>query len=197
MKKMVSKPVAHVLILSFLLFTTPFTFATESKADTCNLIGFVYAQDGVTPVQDAVAQVRNVFTGKTFKSTTTDKLGVFKFQGIDAGLYVMGITAKEGNYNVEKMLGIEANETAKVSISLGQEEQEEEECPRGESYVPEVQGECDEGYEWNPDTGRCECKKKKKAFFATPLGIGTIIVAAGAVGVVTYLLVKEDESPKK
>jgi len=200
-----SKPVAILLIFSFILFYSPHVLKAQGKSNG-NLIGFVYDKDGTTPLEGAVVEIRNVSTGAVHESSKTDKLGIFKIEGIDRGLYVVGLSLKEGDFNVENLIGIRAGETGKVSIALkpmiqeGADVKKDKRCPRGDWYIPEVEGECDEGYVWNPEKKRCECKKRKgfAAFFATPLGIALIIAATSATvyGVVT-LVTPAEESPFK
>lgn len=125
---------------------------------------------------------------------------------LQAVMQIWEMNVKDYEVMVENLIGIRANETAKVSIALkpmiqeGTDVKKDKRCPRGDWYIPEVEGECDEGYVWNPEKKRCECKKRRgfAAFFATPLGIALIIAATSATvyGVVT-LVTPAEESPFK
>jgi hypothetical protein len=122
-----------------------------------------------------------------------------EFEGVDEGLYLVGIRTEQGDFNIENLVGIKPNKTAKISFALRPQEQEgtaqktSDRCPKGEWYVPEVPGQCDENYKWNPETERCECKKRNLlAFFLTPLGAA--LVVASSAGVVAFGLQTSGES---
>ncbi|MFQ5722793.1 MAG: hypothetical protein ACE5GI_09915, partial [Candidatus Aminicenantales bacterium] len=106
------------------------------------------------------------------------------------------------NYNLDNLIGIKANKTAKVALALKPsalmtaQYTKEEECPRGKWYIPEVEGKCDSGYKWNPDKKRCECVKKKEgiyAFFLSNAGKAAIIAASVAI-VYTFVRLTEKEA---
>ena len=160
-----------------------------------NIVGYVYGPDNTTPVEGAVVRLKNVDTGSEYESAAADDRGMVVVEGVDKGLYMVGISTAGGDYNIGNLIGVRARRTAKVSFALrkgGQEEGEavgkgSKRCPRGDWYVPEIQGQCDDNYQWNPDTGRCECQKRNPlAFFLTPLG-AAVVVAASA-GVVAFSL---------
>ena len=112
-----------------------------------HLIGFVFAADGSTPVAGAVVVAKNVSTGALFQSTKTDGLGVFKVENLEAGIYALGVTSGQGNYNSQDLVGIKSDETAKITIALNTFERDaieaaqavaKEERERGESRVGRV-----------------------------------------------------------
>lgn len=170
----------------------------DSKAG--NLIGFVYGIDRITPVEGAVLMLRSVSTGVVYESTESDKLGVVKVEGIDEGLYIVGVSTKEMDYNLEGLIGIRAHRTSKVALLLEEGIQEadtttsDKKCPRGEWYVPETPDVCDEGYRWNAEKNRCECKKEDGffAFFVKSTG-GIAISAAAALGAILGVVSLSDE----
>ncbi len=103
------------LILMFLLGSL--------KAETIekgNIIGFIYTKDGTTPLEGAIIRVENISTRSTFESTISDKNGIFKIEGIEQGVYVLGVKTSEGEFNLEDVIGlkIRSNETAKMSLSV-------------------------------------------------------------------------------
>ena len=156
-KSLKLKGVFFLLIFSFLMFYSPYLINGKALAKG-NLIGFVYDKDGTTPLEGAIVKLKNVSTSSIYESSKADKLGVFKIEGIDEGLYVVGISSKEGSFNVENFIGIKANETAKVSFSL----------------EPQAQGE------------KANMPKMKKGnliskFFTSPLGLAVIGAASVAV----------------
>ena len=83
-----------------------------------NLIGFVFEKDGSTPVAGAVVVVRNVSTGAVTEGKVSDGLGVFRFSGLDAGLYALGVKSDKGSYNSQDFFGVTPEKTAKISIAL-------------------------------------------------------------------------------
>ena len=200
--------IAISLIFSFILFSTPYLLAGKDAREG-NLLGFVYTPDRTTPMEGAVLKLRNVSTGVVYESFGSDNLGVVRVEGIEEGLYIVGISIVDGDYNLENLIGIRAERTAKFSVALkpGVQEQTAEggekssECPRGEWYLPETAGVCDDGYEWDADNNRCECEKNKSffAFFATPVGIALISAFAigTTVGVVTLSEATTGNSPYK
>lgn len=161
------KSVFLLLIFSFLMFYLPHLINGKAVGKG-NLIGFVYDKDGTTPLEGAIVKLKNVSTGSIYESSKTSKLGVFKLEGIDEGLYVTGISSKEGYFNVESFIGIKANETAKVSFAL----------------KPQAKGE------------KANKPKRKKGidlalFFTSPIGFAVIAAASSAV---VYGVVKLTEA---
>ena len=105
------------LIFAVFLLYSPQVLKAQG-ASKGNLIGFVYGQDGTTPVAGAVVTVKNISNGKVFASNRSDFLGVFKVQGLDTGLYALGVTAVAGDFNSGELVGVAANETSKVAIAI-------------------------------------------------------------------------------
>ena len=85
-----------------------------------NVAGFIYAQDGSTPVEGAVIKLKNVSTEKFYQSEKSDDSGYFVVDGIERGIYLYGVITPEASFNSEGLVGfrIKENETAKMSISL-------------------------------------------------------------------------------
>ena len=166
-----SKAAAFILIASIIIFYSPH-YLTAQKAGKGNLIGFVFEKDGITPVEGAVVKLKNVSTGAVYESSQSDKLGILKTEGIDEGLYIVGISTKEGNFNVGNLIGIKTAETAKVSFALKTEGQEEEKAPK------------------RKPGGLAK-------FFLSPVGIAIIIAASSAIiyGVVKLSEKEPEASP--
>jgi hypothetical protein len=183
-----SKFVAIFLIISFAVFISPQVLKAEETGKG-SLVAFVYGPDNTTPIPGAVLKVRNVQTGAAYESLASGERGQVELQGLDEGLYIVGITTAQGDFNIDNLVGIRTDEAARLSFALRPQEQEgtaveqDERCPRGEWYVPEIAGKCDENYRWNPETERCECRKKRGplAFFLTPLGAAAILAASAGV----------------
>ena len=113
-------------IFTALLFCAlhPALRASEAAASTGSLIGFIYGQDATTPVSGAVITLKSIGTGSSFESAPTDSQGVFRMTALAAGVYAMGVTSPAGGFNASSMVGIKANETAKVSVALQPYEKE-------------------------------------------------------------------------
>ncbi len=88
------------------------------EAGRGNLVGFIYGQDGSTPVEGAVVVVKNLTTGLVTEGSRSDGIGVFKFQGLAAGLYALGVKSDKGSYNSQDFFGVMADKTSKISIAL-------------------------------------------------------------------------------
>jgi len=166
-----SKTAAIILIASIITFYSPH-YLSAQKVGKGNLIGFVFEKDGTTPVEGAVVKLKNVSTGAVYESSKSDKLGILKTEGIEEGLYIVGISTKEGNFNVGNLIGIKADETAKVSFAMKPEGQEEEKAPK------------------TKPGGLAK-------FFLSPVGIAIIIAASSAIiyGVVKLSEKEPEASP--
>jgi hypothetical protein len=121
------------VVFAFLLFHSPSILKSEEAAKG-NLIGFVYEEDGTTPLEGAVVKIKNISTGVIYESNKSDRFGVLKIMGLENGIYTCGVAAPEGDFNLEDLVGIGVrnNETAKMSISIARYE------PRLASTINEV-----------------------------------------------------------
>ncbi|MEE9361253.1 MAG: hypothetical protein V3U92_01495, partial [Cellulophaga sp.] len=116
-------------------------------------------------------------TVKVYESSKTDKLGTFKIEGIEEGLYSVGIITDEGEFYIESLIGIKANKTTLITLVL-------------RPYKVEV---------------RSETVKSDKApskflkFFTSPAGIAIIVATTGLVayGIIKLLEKEEEVSPFK
>lgn len=106
------------MVLVFSLFLTGSLSAFQAAGGKGNLVGFVFSNNGSTPLQGAVVRVRNVTSGTVYESGKTDTSGVFKFEGLTQGVYAVGVSSTDGSFNGADFIGVAAGETAKVSISL-------------------------------------------------------------------------------
>ncbi len=111
------KVVSIGLVLSFFLFTSPYILTAKS-GNKGNLIGFVFAEDGTTPLESAVVTILNVSDGNRYASSKTDGNGVFKLENLEKGIYILGVSTEEGDFNSNNLVGIEEARTGKVSIYL-------------------------------------------------------------------------------
>lgn len=128
------------------LVAAPLFLASQTSGKG-RLVGFVFGQDGSTPVAGAVVIARNVSTGALVQSSRSDNFGAFRVENLDAGIYSLGVSSAQGSYNSQDLVGIKADETAKISIALNTYERDaieaartvaREEKERGESRVGKV-----------------------------------------------------------
>ncbi len=105
------------LVAAILILYSPQVLKGQVPAKG-NLLGFVYGQDRTTPLPGAVIMVKNISSGKVYESAASDGLGVFKVQGLEIGLYALGVMSPDGSYNSTDLVGVAANETAKIAIAL-------------------------------------------------------------------------------
>ena len=146
---------------SFLFFTVFFLIGGASltlQAQTLekgNLLGYIFDRDGKTPVEGAVVIVKNVSSGAVYRADPTDKQGIFTIKGLSKGIYSFGVTTPAGDFNGNELIGIRANETEKMFVSLDPYEKQvqsavlgvlrEQQEKEGEARVGRVVG-------YNPDT---------------------------------------------
>lgn len=152
-KGVVSWGLAISLILSI-----SFPAILAQGSDKGNLIGFVFGQDGSTPVAGAVVVVKNVSTGAVTESGGSDDLGVFRVAGLEAGIYAVGVKSTAGNYNSQDFFGVAAQQTSKLTIALNPydtvsasaaEAVIKEQRDKGEAYIGKV-------VKYDPDTREAE-----------------------------------------
>ncbi len=109
-----------VLITLFLIIFCSAGFLMSESAGRGNIIGFIYSEDGTTPLEGAVIQVKNMSTGIIYDSSVSDEYGIFKVQGVESGIYMYGVKTPKGNFNSDGLVGVKVSEdeTAKMSVSL-------------------------------------------------------------------------------
>lgn len=113
------------IVFLLILIDLP-TILIGEISGTGNLTVVVVAEDGSTPIEGAVLSLRNVSTQVEILSEPSDKLGEIRQDGLDPGLYLAGIKTDAANFNIEYLIGIRANKTAKVPVALGFNRPEEE-----------------------------------------------------------------------
>jgi Carboxypeptidase regulatory-like domain len=103
--------VGLILIMSSL----PLISQTSAGGD---LVGFISKKDGSTPVAGAVVVVKNLTSGLVTEGVQSDAKGAFRFNGLEPGLYALGVKSALGSYNSQDFFGVTAGKTAKISIAL-------------------------------------------------------------------------------
>lgn len=112
------------IVMACLVLYSPNLLRGENQARG-NIIGFVYGEDGTTPLEGATVKFLNVSSDAVVESSLTDRNGLFRVKGIESGLYIFGVLTSEGDFILDDLIGVKIaeNETAKISISLASFEQ--------------------------------------------------------------------------
>jgi hypothetical protein len=135
-------------VLFLLLFSSVGTGLAQD-IPVGKVMGFIYAQDGTTPLGGAVVKFKNISTGDFYESGKSDHKGYFKIQDIPKGVYLYGVITADGFYNSDGLVGLnfKGDETAKLSIAVSPYSQEATQTMQefyndldvnGESYVGRV-----------------------------------------------------------
>lgn len=178
---------ALAVLGAFLSLVAPIGgFAAQEVVGAGNLIGYIYGDDGRTPVAGAVVKLRNVDTGAEMLGTPSDASGLYRLTGIPEGRYVLGVTSAAGDFNFEYQIFIKAGETGKLSLAL---------IPR----QPIMTEGLEPVYVEPEGTAVTPKKKGPLAFFTTPVGIASIVVigSLGAYGIYHVVKKEEEVSPAK
>jgi hypothetical protein len=125
-KRAKGKNLFVLVTLAFFLLTAPYFFASETVTKG-NVIGFLYAKDGTTPLEGGIVKFKNLTSGTIFESSKSDSNGIFRVQGIESGIYTYGVLTPDGDFNADNLVGfrIQENETAKMSIAVNPYSKEE------------------------------------------------------------------------
>lgn len=115
-KAVKSRSVACISILTFILFFSTIFLAAQPEGKG-KFFGIIYSKDIVPSLEGAVFKLRNISTGVIHESSV-DRLGTFKIEGLDAGLYKISLSTIEGDFILESLFDIKADETALASFSL-------------------------------------------------------------------------------
>jgi len=112
--------VKRIIFFLFLFIFCFSGFLMSESAGKGSIIGFVYGEDGTTPLEGAVVQAKNMSTGIIYESSSSDEYGIFKIVGIESGIYMYGVKTTEGDFNSDGLVGVKVSEdeTAKISMSL-------------------------------------------------------------------------------
>ena len=139
------KVVSLGLAAAMLVFSSPLVLKGQAPAKG-NLLGFVYGQDGTTPLPGAVVMVKNISSGRVYESSASDGLGVFKVQGLETGLYALGVTSPKGSFNSTDLIGVAANETSKIAVALTPYEKDVQEAIQPVNKDQQEEGESRVGH---------------------------------------------------
>jgi hypothetical protein len=143
--------------LALILVLFPFALTAQEPVSG-SLVGFVYEQDGSTPVAGAVVVVKNVTSGAVTEAGRSDALGVFKVPSLGPGLYALGVTSDRGNFNSQDFFGVTAGKTSKITVALNPYDPEaataaaaviKDQRDKGEAFIGKV-------VKYLPDTKEAE-----------------------------------------
>ena len=114
------KSAVVVGVVACLFLLSPRFLTAQDNLPKGNIVGFLDAKDGTTPMEGAVLRFKNLTSGSIFISSKTDGYGIFKLEGIESGLYTYGVETEKGDFNADSFVGLKVgeNETAKLSIAL-------------------------------------------------------------------------------
>jgi len=104
MKKSGRKWISSLILALFSLATFPYLGIAQENMG--NLRGFVYGDDGKSPLKDAMVLIRNLTSLETYKSEKTNKKGFYEIKDIPPGSYAVGIQHENKDFNVNVTLEI-------------------------------------------------------------------------------------------
>jgi|Deesub1362B_J571_1020462.scaffolds.fasta_scaffold00006_155 hypothetical protein len=144
-----SKKISVFLAVSLIFFLTPgLTWAELNQSQgTGALQGKILALDGSTPFPGALVKLKHLSTGKIFESNLTNNQGYFKVEGLTKGLYLVGVSTPQGDFNANALVGVEPNKTEEIVVVLKPYDQQTAQAARevyreqkkaGESLVGRV-----------------------------------------------------------
>jgi hypothetical protein len=161
MHRSIKSKLAAVVILAVSFFLCLSLELLEAQdTDKGSLTAFVYGPDKTTPLAGAVIKIRNVQTGSAYESLASDSMGQVELQNLDEGLYIVGISFLQGDFNVGNLVGIRPDEEARISFALSTQKR------KGKSIEQDKK------------------KRSQLAYFSTPSG--TAVILAASDGVVTF-----------
>jgi len=116
---------SNLILIAVVVILLCFPAFLRSESTKGNIIGFIYGQDGTSPLEGAVVKVKNIATGNVYESSKSDTNGVFTIVGVESGVYLYGVLTPQGEFNSENYFGLRVSEgeTAKLSIALTPYEQ--------------------------------------------------------------------------
>ena len=188
-----------IVCFSFLIFPE-FNFAKKSCG---HLMGFVYSEDGKSPLENAIVLLKGVETNKIYQSLPTGKTGDYRISEVDAGIYVVGLMVCEKTYNVAGYVEVAEARTDTLSLSL------QSPLGLGEASLKEEGFCCSQKSVFNSTREECiNCKgtfftTKERAneycgaallaFFKAPSGIAVLITGSAAITFILSKLFKKHE----
>jgi hypothetical protein len=78
-----------------------------------NLVGFIFGQDGSTPVSGAVVLVKNLTTGAVTEAAGPTSWACSKCCRAQPGALPLGVRSEAGSYNSQDFFGVTAEKIAR------------------------------------------------------------------------------------
>lgn len=178
-----------------------FSLSNFARSSNGNLMGFVYGEDGKSPLQGAIVLLKGADTDKVYQSGPTGKTGSYKIANIDVGTYVVGLKVNEDTFNVDDYVMVAGGKTDTLSLALGSlsglagaQLDEQGWCCHEGKVFKSTREECSKRggkFFAEKKEAKDECGIPPAAFFKKPTGIALLIVGTAAVGFGIYKLVEE------
>jgi hypothetical protein len=172
-----------------------------AKPSSGNLMGFVYGEDGKSPLQGAIVLLKGADTDKVYQSGPTGKTGNYKISNIDIGTYVVGLKVNEDTFNVDGYVEVAGGKTDTLSLALGSLAgaldaplDKQGWCCHDGKIFKSTEEECSNRggkFFTTKKEAKKECGIPPTAFFKSPTGIAVLIVGTAAVGFGIFKLVQE------
>lgn len=114
-----SKKIAVFVLMSLIFFLVPgFSGWELNPLNSGTLQGKVLALDGNTPFPGALVKLKHLSTGKIFESSPTNNQGYFKVEGLTQGLYLVGVSTPQGDFNANALVGVEPAKNVEIVMVL-------------------------------------------------------------------------------
>lgn len=192
---------AEVWFTLFCFCLLVFPVSNFAKSSNGNLMGFVYGEDGKSPLQGAIVLLKGAETNKVYQSDPTGKTGSYRISNIDVGNYVLGLKVNKGTFNVDGYVKVASGKTDTLSLSLasppgsgGAQLDERGWCCHQGKVFESTEVECIRRggrFFATKKEAKEDCGIPPAAFFKKPTGIAVLIVGTAAVGFGIYKLVGE------
>lgn len=82
------------------------------------ILGYIFGQDGTTPVPGAVVRVKNTVSGIELQSSVSDQHGIFSISGIENGVYQFAVETLDGEFVASSAFGVKLTESGDVKLAL-------------------------------------------------------------------------------
>jgi hypothetical protein len=122
------RPFLCGIVLAGLVFIP--CFSGEQGGLSAELGGFIFEEDGTTPIEQAELIIEKIPEGRVYRSGPADGEGLFRIQDVERGLYRWWVGTPGGRADGLGFLGIrtQAGGKARVYIALSSRAKKREEA---------------------------------------------------------------------